>query len=160
MWDFRFQSYERLKKSFFPSNKFWPLFYPYFAQEIKILARETANLWAFKKKSPATNVDLFFTHILPQKKDNFGKYLYVINADEIFICILIFTHMRIIRMNRIFPHPHGHPYTQYWKGHHRAVGQCNSETTAQCCMISERFNSRLHWEYIFFSVKCIILTID
>ena len=46
---------------------------------------------------------------LAQKIATFGKYLYVNNVDEIFIRIRIFANMRIIRMNRIFPHPHGHP---------------------------------------------------
>ena len=47
---------------------------------------------------------------LAQKIAIFGKYLYVDNVDEIFIRIRIFANIRIIRMNRIFPHPHGHPY--------------------------------------------------
>ena len=46
---------------------------------------------------------------LAQKIAIFGKYLYVDNVDEIFIRIQIFANMRIIRMNRIFLHPHGHP---------------------------------------------------
>ena len=46
---------------------------------------------------------------LAQKIAIFGKYLYVDNVDEIFIRIRIFAKMRIIRMNRIFLQPHGHP---------------------------------------------------
>ena len=48
---------------------------------------------------------------LAQKVAIFGKYLYVDNVDEIFtrIRVRIVAHMRIIRMNRIFLHPHGHP---------------------------------------------------
>ena len=42
----------------------------------------------------------------------FGKYLYVDYEDEIIIRIRIFAHMRIIRMNRIFLQPHGHPYSE------------------------------------------------
>ena len=38
-----------------------------------------------------------------------GIYLYVDKVDEIFIRIRIFAKMRIIRMNRIFLQPHGHP---------------------------------------------------
>ena len=40
--------------------------------------------------------------ILAQKIAIFGKYLYLDNVDEIYIRIRIFTHMRTIRMNRIF----------------------------------------------------------
>ena len=36
----------------------------------------------------------------------FGKYLYVVNVDEIFNRIFLI--IRITDMNRIFPQPHGH----------------------------------------------------
>ena len=54
------------------------------------------------------------THFFPKNEKNllkklplFGKYSYVDNVDDIFI--RIFADMRIIRMNRTFPYPHGHP---------------------------------------------------
>ena len=37
-----------------------------------------------------------------------GNYM-LDNVEEIFIRIPIFANMCIIRLNRIFPHPHGHP---------------------------------------------------
>ena len=43
----------------------------------------------------------------------FCKYLCVDNVDEYFICIRIFVNIRIIYMNSIFPHPHGHPQCMY-----------------------------------------------
>ena len=43
--------------------------------------------------------------------DIFGQMLFNGNVNEIFIPI--FANMRIIRMIRIFPHLHGHPYTEY-----------------------------------------------
>ena len=60
-----------------------------------------------KKNSLAPNFDPFFYPYFAQKVTSFGKYLYVVNVDKIFIRIHIFAHVRIIRMNRIFPYPHG-----------------------------------------------------
>ena len=53
---------------------------------------------------------------MPKRNTIFVKYLYAVNVDEIFSCIRIhiFANMRIIRMNRIFPHLHGHPYQEYY----------------------------------------------
>ena len=61
-------------------------------------------VWPFRIENKAR-----LTHFWIQNMAIFGKYLYVDNVEEIFICIRIFANMRIIRMNRIFPHPHGHP---------------------------------------------------